>query len=74
MWCAGEPSYLAAWRRICDASRKEFSSVYARLNVTLTERGESFYNPMLKVRGREGLGEGGRDGEREGVWMSTSCV
>jgi arginyl-tRNA synthetase len=38
---------LAAWRRICEASRREFNAIYARLGVTLQERGESFYNPML---------------------------
>lgn len=39
---------MAAWRRICEASRREFQAIYSRLGVTLTERGESFYNPMLK--------------------------
>ena len=40
---------VQAWSRICDASRKEFEKIYARLGVTITERGESFYNPFLKV-------------------------
>lgn len=26
---------------------QDFEKIYTRLNVTLTERGESFYNPML---------------------------
>lgn len=46
---SGDPACLAAWSRICDASRREFEKIYTRLGVTLTERGESFYNPMLKV-------------------------
>jgi arginyl-tRNA synthetase len=45
---AGDEACLAAWRSICAASRKEFAAIYDRLGVTLTERGESFYNPMLK--------------------------
>jgi len=36
------------WQTICDASRKEFQALYDRLGVSLTERGESFYNPMLQ--------------------------
>eukprot|EP00891_Asterochloris_glomerata_P008140 jgi/Astpho2/8140/fgenesh1_pm.00120_%23_27_t len=44
----GDPEYLAAWERICEASRKAFSAIYARLGVTLQERGESFYNPRLR--------------------------
>lgn len=43
----GEETYLAAWKRICDASRKEFDAIYRRLGVELIERGESFYNPLL---------------------------
>ena len=35
------------WRMICDISRREFQKLYDRLEVELTEVGESFYNPML---------------------------
>jgi hypothetical protein len=49
---SGDEECLAAWGRICAASRKEFQAIYDRLGVTLTERGESFYNPMLKGEGR----------------------
>lgn len=45
---AGDDVMMAAWRRICEASRKEFQSIYNRLGVSLHERGESFYNPFLK--------------------------
>ncbi|GAB5360812.1 hypothetical protein AAMO2058_000659300 [Amorphochlora amoebiformis] len=44
---SGDEESLTAWRKICDASRHEFQAIYDRLNVSLTERGESFYNPML---------------------------
>lgn len=43
----GDPAALEAWRLICDVSRKEFAKVYERLDVTLEERGESFYNEAL---------------------------
>lgn len=52
---SGDEECLAAWGRICAASRKEFQAIYDRLGVTLNERGESYYNPMLK-------GEGGEEG------------
>jgi arginyl-tRNA synthetase len=45
---SGDEASLAAWGRICEASRREFNAIYGRLGVTLTERGESFYNPQLK--------------------------
>ncbi|KAG2495395.1 hypothetical protein HYH03_006662 [Edaphochlamys debaryana] len=45
---SGDATSLASWQRICAASRREFEAIYTRLGVTLTERGESFYNPMLK--------------------------
>lgn len=47
---SGNPAFLKAWERICAASRIEFEAIYSRLGVHLTERGESFYNPMLKVQ------------------------
>lgn len=45
---SGDPVMIKAWKRICEASSKEFNKIYSRLDVTITERGESFYNPMLK--------------------------
>lgn len=43
----GEKEAIDAWRRICEISRKGFEEIYKVLHVTLNERGESFYNPML---------------------------
>lgn len=43
----GDAQFITAWERICEASRKGYQAVYARLGVRLEERGESFYNPML---------------------------
>ena len=45
---SGDAECLEAWKRICDASRKEFQKIYDRLGIVLQERGESFYNPLLK--------------------------
>ncbi len=62
----GDPASLATWERICAASRREFEAIYSRLGVTLTERGESFYNPMLQVR--PGGGAGGVSGQNGAGW------
>ena len=43
----GDPASLKAWEAICAISRKAFSEIYQLLDVSLTERGESFYNPFL---------------------------
>jgi arginyl-tRNA synthetase len=44
---AQDPDTIKAWNLLCDQSRREFQMIYDRLNVKLTERGESFYNPYL---------------------------
>ncbi|ALC49717.1 Aats-arg [Drosophila busckii] len=47
---SGDPNSIKAWTLICDVSRQEFQKIYDRLNVTLKERGESFYQSrMLSV-------------------------
>uniref|UniRef100_A0A182NN94 Probable arginine--tRNA ligase, cytoplasmic n=1 Tax=Anopheles dirus TaxID=7168 RepID=A0A182NN94_9DIPT len=45
---SGEPSYLKAWNLICDVSRREFQTIYNRLDVKLIERGESFYQSRMQ--------------------------
>lgn len=32
---------------ICELSRQEYNKIYQRLNVKITEYGESYYNPIL---------------------------
>jgi arginyl-tRNA synthetase len=44
---AKDPESIAAWNLLCSQSRREFQVIYDRLNIQLTERGESFYNPYL---------------------------
>jgi len=45
---AKEPEIIQAWNMICDVSRAEFNKVYERLEIRLTERGESFYQDRMK--------------------------
>ncbi|MGK7871806.1 MAG: arginine--tRNA ligase [Xenococcaceae cyanobacterium] len=44
---AGAEDSSHAWELLCDQSRREFQVIYDLLEVKLTERGESFYNPLL---------------------------
>lgn len=42
-----EPDFVKAWQLICDVSRKDFEQIYERLDIKITERGESFYHKMM---------------------------
>jgi arginyl-tRNA synthetase len=44
---SGAEDTLRAWRLLCEQSRKEFQIIYDLLDIRVTERGESFYNPYL---------------------------
>ncbi|QIR40276.1 arginine--tRNA ligase [Tolypothrix sp. PCC 7910] len=44
---AGAEDTIHAWKLLCEQSRQEFQVIYDLLNVQVTERGESFYNPLL---------------------------
>ncbi len=44
---AGEPETRKAWELLCAQSRREFQTIYELLDIQLTDRGESFYNPYL---------------------------
>jgi arginyl-tRNA synthetase len=44
---SGDPESLKAWQLLCDQSRREFQVIYDWLEIDITERGESFYNPLL---------------------------
>ena len=43
-----DQEHIKGWNLICDVSRKEFEKIYKRLNVTLIERGESFYQKKME--------------------------
>lgn len=44
----GDPDAISAWKIICAISSKAYQEIYNLLDIHLIERGESFYNPMLK--------------------------
>lgn len=44
---AGDADVRKAWELICDVSRKELQIIYDQLDVSLIERGESFYNDLM---------------------------
>lgn len=43
----GDPQARQAWEIICEISRQAYQEIYNLLDVKLTNRGESFYNPLL---------------------------
>lgn len=43
----GQKEALHAWHIICAISQKAYQEIYDLLDVKITERGESFYNPYL---------------------------
>ncbi|AFY61591.1 arginine--tRNA ligase [Synechococcus sp. PCC 6312] len=43
----GDTTSRQAWELLCQQSRREFQKIYDLLDIRLTERGESFYNPLL---------------------------
>jgi arginyl-tRNA synthetase len=45
---AGATDSRHGWELLCAQSRREFQVIYDLLDVKLTERGESFYNPFLE--------------------------
>lgn len=44
---SGEAHAVAGWSNLCEQSRREFDEIYRLLDVTIEERGESFYNPHI---------------------------
>jgi arginyl-tRNA synthetase len=44
---SGEATATTAWKALCEQSRQAFQTLYDRLDITIQERGESFYNPLL---------------------------
>lgn len=46
---AHNPDYYTAWKLICDVSLKEFQKIYDRLDISLVNRGESFYQDRMDV-------------------------
>lgn len=45
---SGDKNCTKAWQQICDVSRVEFKQIYDALDVTIQERGESFYQSRME--------------------------
>jgi arginyl-tRNA synthetase len=72
----GDPVSLKAWHLLCDQSRREFQQLYDRLNISVQERGESFYNPLLAavVADLEATGLLVSDGGAQCVFLEESSA
>jgi arginyl-tRNA synthetase len=44
---SGNKECLSIWKLLCDISRGEFEKIYTRLDITIEEFGESFYNDKI---------------------------
>ena len=44
----GEPTARKAWQFICQISRENFEKIYKKLDVRITECGESFYDDLCR--------------------------
>lgn len=68
---AGAEDTQRAWKLLCEQSRREFQVIYDLLDIRLTERGESFYNPLLPgvVEDLEKLGLVVEDGGAKCVFL-----
>lgn len=71
-----QPEYIQAWQLICDVSRKEFQKIYNRLDITVTERGESFYQSHMEkiVNELESKGLLENDDGRKILWAEDKEV
>jgi len=45
---SGDADVTKAWQLICDVSRAAFEGIYKRLDVTVHEKGESFYQSRMQ--------------------------
>jgi arginyl-tRNA synthetase len=72
----GDPVSLKAWHLLCDQSRCEFQQLYDRLDISVQERGESFYNPLLAavVADLEASGLLVSDGGAQCVFLEESSA
>jgi arginyl-tRNA synthetase len=72
----GDQVSLKAWHLLCAQSRREFQQLYDRLDISLNERGESFYNPLLAavVADLEASGLLVSDGGAQCVFLEESSA
>lgn len=67
---SGHQATVKAWKLICDVSRKDFGKIYKRLDISLIERGESFYQSRMENIVKELYGSGflEKDEGRKIMW------
>lgn len=69
----GDPTTRRIWQAFCDESLRHCHAIYDRLDVKLTDRGESYYTELMeevvarleRIKGEGGLG--GRVADSEGA-------
>uniref|UniRef100_A0A7S1TKW6 arginine--tRNA ligase n=1 Tax=Erythrolobus australicus TaxID=1077150 RepID=A0A7S1TKW6_9RHOD len=68
---SGAEETVRGWQLLCAQSRAAFDEVYSALDVRLTERGESFYNPYLSsvITGLQEKGLAVEDGGAQCVFL-----
>ena len=44
----GDERTFKGWQLLCSISEKEFQRIYDRLDIKIVNKGESFYNPLIK--------------------------
>ncbi|ORM40758.1 Arginine--tRNA ligase [Babesia sp. Xinjiang] len=44
---SGDELSIKVWKLLCDISEREFAKIYKMLDITIENRGESFYNDMI---------------------------
>jgi len=66
----GNKDVHQAWQMICDVSRNEFQKLYDRLDITLQERGESFYNNLMPKLVEEMKKDGSCELSDDGRWVT----
>jgi len=59
-----------AWQMICEVSRRDFQKIYNRLDVTVQERGESFYNDLMPKAFEELKKSGVCELSDDGRWVA----
>ncbi|MCX7044588.1 MAG: arginine--tRNA ligase [Candidatus Sumerlaeota bacterium] len=64
---SGDLEATRGWKVLCDQSRRQFDEIYRLLDVSLEEKGESFYNPYIPATLHE-LQRLGLIVESEGAW------
>ncbi|XP_048524784.1 arginine--tRNA ligase, cytoplasmic isoform X2 [Dendroctonus ponderosae] len=71
-----DPDHVKAWKLICDVSRQEFQKIYDRLEISVVERGESFYQTRMEkiVKDLQLAGYLEEDDGRKVMWGDSGTI